>query len=110
MQSVCTWNCSVRRAAVFFEKHHAHEEEVSRQARELEDLEKRIAAVRSQLEDAEVDSLDKDSPARFVSCSRRSHASSIDRSGLKDLTTADYDVADFYSCSDDNNSDAKSDA
>ena len=54
-----TWNCSVKRAACFYEKRRLHELKVDQQLHQLQRVERRLAAARQRLAD-----LQKESPVR----------------------------------------------
>jgi len=91
----CTWNCSVQRSEAFYDRREAHEAQVYQQMDELQRLEEKVAAARLavEAEGAEVSRVASD-----IGEGPRA-SSSPPQLTKQDLTPADYEIADFYSCS-----------
>eukprot|EP00933_Yihiella_yeosuensis_P065243 TRINITY_DN6895_c0_g2_i1.p1 TRINITY_DN6895_c0_g2~~TRINITY_DN6895_c0_g2_i1.p1 ORF type:complete len:470 (-),score=119.74 TRINITY_DN6895_c0_g2_i1:36-1445(-) len=67
--SGCTWNCSVKRAAPFYEKRRLHEQKVDSQMRQLCVVEKRLVEARNQV--AVIEGQSFQSPTGSLNRSRR---------------------------------------
>lgn len=93
MHSACTWNCSVKRAAPFYEKRRLHEFKVDQQLTQLHAVERRLSEARKHL--AEVQGAE--SPA---SVKRRSQSRQIDELSLQSFEIAGAEPAhdEFLSC------------
>ncbi|CAE7504448.1 unnamed protein product [Symbiodinium microadriaticum] len=86
MHSACTWNCSVKRAAPFYEKRRLHEFKVDQQLTQLHAVERRLSEARKHL--AEVQGAE--SPA---SVKRRSQSRQIDELSLQSFEIAGAEPA-----------------
>ncbi|CAE7290410.1 SFH4 [Symbiodinium natans] len=91
--SACTWNCSVKRAAPFYEKRRLHELKVDQQLTQLHSVERRLHEARKHL--AEVQGAE--SP---VSAKRRSQSRQLDELSLQSFEIAGGEPCEdeFFEC------------
>jgi len=92
--SGCTWNCSVKRAAPFYEKRRAHELKVETQLAEMRRVEQQLYGARQRLADLQNAGLGLVGRARSV----RSMLSS--RSRLDEMSLHSFEIAGAEPCED----------